>query len=219
MEPIDLMRCETGDFFRGDPDSEKWRGEAVTWWKAVTRADFDALAAEAADARTLRTERDSLRQERDEARDALVGLKSLHAEDGRVDAKFAGEFVKAFSAGFVQMYRDSGAKNYLDIKFVDRTTGETYTVTVQRDLGKTAHALRTEAEAERDAATARADKAEKDRDDARALAKSAVSCASSYASDDQVGCLCVEECYCRAGLLDQLKADLARIDAELEKKK
>ncbi len=69
------------------------------------------------------------------------------------------------------------------------------------------------------AATARADKAEKDRDDARALAKSAVSCASSYASDDQVGCLCVEECYCRAGLLDQLKADLARIDAELEKKK
>lgn len=32
-----------------------------------TRADFDALAAEAADARTLRTERDSLRQEREEA--------------------------------------------------------------------------------------------------------------------------------------------------------
>ena len=103
---------------------------------------------------------DALVKERDEARDALVGLKSLHAEDGRVDAKFAGEFVKAFSAGFVQMYRDSGAKNYLDIKFVDRTTGETFTVTVQRDLGKTAHALRTEAEAERDAATARADKAE-----------------------------------------------------------
>jgi len=70
-----------------------------------------------------------------------------------------------------------------------------------------------------DAATARADKAEKDRDDAVTLAKVAVCCASSYASDDQVGCLCVEECYCRAGLLDRLKADLARIDAALEEKK
>lgn len=45
MEPIDLMRCETGDFFRGDPDSEKWRGEAVTWFKALTRAEYDALVA------------------------------------------------------------------------------------------------------------------------------------------------------------------------------
>ena len=35
----------------------------------TTRADFDALAAEAADARTLRAERDSLVKERDEARE------------------------------------------------------------------------------------------------------------------------------------------------------
>lgn len=38
----------------------------------TTRADFDALAAEAADARTLRAERDSLVKERDEAREALA---------------------------------------------------------------------------------------------------------------------------------------------------
>ena len=51
-----------------------------------------------------------------------------------------------------------------------------------------------------------------------ALAKAAASCAESYASDDQVGCLCVEECYCRAGLLNRIKADLARIDDALNRK-
>lgn len=44
----------------------------------TTRADFDALAAEAADARTLRAERDSLVKERDEARAMLV----RHDKDG-----------------------------------------------------------------------------------------------------------------------------------------
>ena len=51
---------------------------------ALPRADFDALAAEAADARTLRTERDSLRQERDEERELEAAVDATGPPPGYV---------------------------------------------------------------------------------------------------------------------------------------
>ena len=65
MEPIRLWRANIGHgelAWWFDPPSGN-----STEYAALPRADFDALAAEAADARTLRTERDSLVKEREAA--------------------------------------------------------------------------------------------------------------------------------------------------------
>lgn len=67
MEPIRVYRNRDGGDFgttREGPDDEEF---VVT-----TRADFDALAADAADARTLRAERDSLVKERERANQSVI---------------------------------------------------------------------------------------------------------------------------------------------------
>lgn len=48
-----------------------------------------------------------------------------------------------------QQFKDGGGINYLELSFVSRKAapGDAFVVTVQRVLGKTPHALRTEAEA------------------------------------------------------------------------
>jgi len=70
MEPIRLWRA-----YGYRPFQDEWvftepahtGPEDACEYAALPRADFDALAAEAADARTLRAERDSLVKERNEA--------------------------------------------------------------------------------------------------------------------------------------------------------
>lgn len=60
MEPERLWWCGEGGWSERDPGADY--GDE---YAALPRADFDALVADASEARTLRTERDSLRQERD----------------------------------------------------------------------------------------------------------------------------------------------------------
>lgn len=67
MEPIRLWRWKDR---MGVTGATTWHDsplvDGMAEYAALPRADFDALAAEAADARTLRAERDSLVKERDE---------------------------------------------------------------------------------------------------------------------------------------------------------
>lgn len=67
MEPITIWREDGGRLIERPDDGTGGMlpGGAWTKLRALPRADFDALAAEAADARTLRAERDSLVKERD----------------------------------------------------------------------------------------------------------------------------------------------------------
>lgn len=99
MEPIRLWRVRDQlgalSWITALPavHEQAWRDLIESEWVASPRADFDALAAEAADARTLRAERDSLVKERDEARERADGnfasyrraVESLSAATARAD--------------------------------------------------------------------------------------------------------------------------------------
>lgn len=50
-----------------------------------------------------------------------------------------------------------------------------------------------------------------ERDAVVALLRSAVGIASSYRDDDQVGCLCIETCYCKSGRLDKIEVEMSAL--------
>ena len=92
MEPITIWREDGGRLIERPDDGTGGMlpGGAWTKLRALPRAEYDALAAEAADARTLRAERDSLVKERDEAvKDCGRLDRALRDEAAKADAATA----------------------------------------------------------------------------------------------------------------------------------
>ena len=84
--------------------------------------------------------------ERDEAKDQILALKELHAVEGRIDAKCAGEGVKALALGLAEFVKDLGAENYVEMQLMTPDGKERFTVTVQRVGKVTPHEARLAAE-------------------------------------------------------------------------
>lgn len=74
MEPITIWREDDGRLIERPDDGTGGVLPDGAWTKlrALPRAEYDALAAEAADARTLRAERDSLVKERERANQSVI---------------------------------------------------------------------------------------------------------------------------------------------------
>lgn len=113
-----------------------------------------------------RTARQQAERERDDAAAKFsdlvlerTNIRDLVIQSGKFDLALGGDGAKLLTAAMVQMYRTGGGDNYIECQLVDDKTGERFTVTVQRVLGKTAHELRTAAEAQRDAAITLAEEA------------------------------------------------------------
>lgn len=109
---------------------------------------------------------DAAEKERDEANAALVNIREMHFENGALDVAFSGDGATAIAMVLVAFYKEHGGENYVEMQLADKTTGERYTVTIQRVAGKTPHELRDAAEASRDRlAAALREIAEDDPDD------------------------------------------------------
>lgn len=112
-----------------------------------------------ATAKALIAERDALRQEVGRVSDLLQGkfdketlLSHLHVQGGSLEMEIQNGAAGALAEYFAALYREIGGSNYAEMTFTSKHGGasERYTVRVQRELGKTPHELRAEAEADRD---------------------------------------------------------------------
>lgn len=84
------------------------------------------------------------------AEGALVALRELHVEPGKIDAAFGGEACKIVAALAVEAYRLGGGRpdgNYVEMRVMSPDLGP-IVVRIERCAGKTPHALRAEAELE-----------------------------------------------------------------------
>ena len=76
-------------------------------------------------------------------------LRDLSIGNGSINASFEGGAVHLFVDSLANQFVESGAANYLEMRFHSEATGPLL-LTLQRVNGKTPHQLRTEAEKERD---------------------------------------------------------------------
>lgn len=81
---------------------------------------------------------------KDNARDVLI--KELHFEKGVMDLAMEHPIFYLFVISIGDMFLRTGAKNYIEICLSSHPIGN-FTVTVQKESGKTPHQLRQEAEA------------------------------------------------------------------------
>ncbi len=108
-------------------------------------AELDAMAAD--------NERLSLMAQ-GKFMDANRVLRMGPGDDGTFEIVLATPIFQTFCGLFTEMFKRSGAKNYIDQHIHHDVLGELL-ITIQRVDGKTAHQLREEAERERDAALAK----------------------------------------------------------------
>ncbi len=85
---------------------------------------------------------------------ALADLNFHRAEavGSKLHLELSGEIVRALASAIAVQFGAQGAENYIEMQLTDRATREMYTVTFQRQRGKTPHQLRDQAEHERDGA-------------------------------------------------------------------
>jgi hypothetical protein len=108
------------------------------------------------------------RKERDEAAKRFTKLMSLdtsvlayaHEDDHSVTMRIKPGVVAAelLALSFRELLDDGAAENYVEVQFLDKPSGGYIAVTIQRPGRPTPHELRVAAEAERDAANARAER-------------------------------------------------------------
>ncbi|MGW0550526.1 hypothetical protein [Streptomyces altiplanensis] len=79
-------------------------------------------------------------------------MRALTIKDGvaTLELAEATEMVRIFAAGMRGCLDGHGASNYVEMEMVDGTTGDAYTVTVQRRSRPTPHQFRQQAEQARD---------------------------------------------------------------------
>jgi len=154
MEPIRLWRWDNRF---ATPGATTWHDvqhvPTMPEYAALPRADFDALAAEAAHARTLRTERDALVKERDALRGEVATLRGARSPDDVCEMLCEASCVDVTPERCARIWSllEHPATTMTTLAVIADERGESYA----------------KAAAERDAATARADKAERERDDLR----------------------------------------------------
>jgi DNA-directed RNA polymerase subunit L len=139
----------------------------IAQWKAA--AESEALFANEANAQVAEFEADNARKDaeiarlREEREDALKlcreltepKLKRLHYEDGRTEMTLqsAQELVCDFAETLLEIFLTTGGMNVVEFTVVHPKEGP-FTLSLQKQRGKTALTLKAEAEAERDAAQA-----------------------------------------------------------------
>ena len=84
----------------------------------------------------------------DMSREAYID--ALCVRNGEMMLSAHGDGVSMLTQSIVEMYRAGGGENYVEMSMQDRKTGEHFTLTVQRNEGKSPHMFRAEAEKERD---------------------------------------------------------------------
>lgn len=117
---------------------------------AVTCRDA-SLALEREENENLRAELAQARQERDALEADILALKELHAVPEKMQARFAGIGVKNFALMVAEMFRETGATNFVEVG-VEDDYGERYILTFQKARGLTPNQKCQRAERERDAA-------------------------------------------------------------------
>jgi hypothetical protein len=88
---------------------------------------------------------DLLAEERDALRKQLKEIDNPSLQFLRDEFSQSGRMLKLCMAGFAQMFNDQGAKNYIEISFLN-AKDEEFIFTVQKRDGKTPNQLRQEAE-------------------------------------------------------------------------
>lgn len=97
--------------------------------------------------------------ERDRLKDALASkvaaetlLTGMHGKPGEFFIGLQGGAAQILAEGLASQLAESGAENYVELRFTSKHAApdEEVVVTIQRVRGKSPHALRREAEAERD---------------------------------------------------------------------
>lgn len=128
-----------------DPEADKYRSDRFALLNQII-AERDALRQDSARLRSLLDEKFS----------SETLLTHLHAQGGSLEMEIQNGPAAALAEYFIHLYREVGGTNYIEIAFnaTPDEVPERYTVRVQREMGKTPHELRTEAEADRDRLTA-----------------------------------------------------------------
>ena len=137
-----------------------WRGEGVTGYPVENNARLIA-AANPATISELLDRLEAAEKENVKLREALAEkvtsetmLRDLSVGNGSINASFEGGAVHLFVDSLANQFVESGAANYLEMRFHSEATGPLL-LTLQRVNGKTPHQLRTDAEKERDILRAR----------------------------------------------------------------
>lgn len=95
--------------------------------EVVDASAYDALLAE----------RDALKAECREAKDAFARVNSIDWSAGNpIDVSFKGEGVKLFAASMCDWFRENGGENYVSARCVDPRDGVGYEITMRRLDGK-----------------------------------------------------------------------------------
>lgn len=128
----------------------------VTLLERLIDARGSSLNAVANECDALRAKIEAAEKENTKLRKALAQkvtsetmLRDLSVGNGSINASFEGGAVHLFVDSLANQFVESGAVNYLEMRFHSEATGPLL-LTLQRVNGKTPHQLRTEAEKERD---------------------------------------------------------------------
>lgn len=128
-----------------DIDVPRWRANA----RLIAAANPAAISGLLDRLEEAEKENIKLREALAEKVTSETVLRALSVGNGSINASFEGGAVHLFVDSLANQFVESGAVNYLEMRFHSEATGPLL-LTLQRVNGKTPHQLRTEAEKERD---------------------------------------------------------------------